>query len=171
MSNDFDRLQRALRRGRQIEHLPEEQRRRVDALLGGSAPPSRGAGYSDNADGDGIADDAEIAAAARAGRKQSDVDAAARDGLVFPQAPRRSATTVANATRGWRGTLSKADAVFAEIGAAHRAMQRQRVRENTREILAKALAAFHAGKITADDVSRLEARAHRVMAMASGSSR
>ncbi|MBW6397036.1 hypothetical protein KPL78_04210 [Roseomonas sp. HJA6] len=167
MANYFDMLKQALRAGQQIERLPPERRRQVDELLSGSAPASGGRTYSDDADGDGVADDAEIAESARAGRRQSDADAAARDGQpmrkatgldVFFSPPESAARRSARLT----GLAAEAKIASAEMRTAAQREHRQRIRENGHAVLAKALALLHAGQITGQQVIAIEARVHRL---------
>ncbi|TCI00182.1 hypothetical protein EJV46_05895 [Roseococcus sp. SYP-B2431] len=121
------------------------------------------------------ADDKDIRTAAREGQQRSAVEASTLDGKprkkkVAPEpmskarhaAPISGAQLVADAKR----IADQVQQNHAAIRDQHRQVVRQQARERTRETLAKALAAFHAGRLTGHQVAVIEALAHRNMAAA-----
>jgi len=171
MPSEFDSLIAELRVGQAVTGLRPDQRRVIEGQIAEMTRPVPVGAVSEDADHNGIADDKEIQAAAAEGRRRSDAEAFIRDGAANREAQRRSSATLSKALRDMLASAAKAEAGAAELRVMNRAMRRERARESARDALAKALSAFHAGALTAHQVCVIEARAHRVMAMATETSR
>ncbi len=162
MPSEFDRLAEEVAAGQRFLNLPEDQRRRVEALLSEEKPAEAD---SSSPIGD-PADDRDIAAAAREGQRRSDANAARRDGTMSKAI--RGTPSPKFAPPDWDAEIAALHAGAARIAAVHGDNVRMRAREKARAVLAKALTAFHEGRITGIEASTIEALVHRIMNAAGG---
>lgn len=143
MPSEFDYLVAELRAGQAVTSLPPDYRREIEARIAEMKTPPQ------------MAKSLSVEPARPVAAREVPVP-------MHRTAPISTTQLLAAAAEA---KVASTKAMLA-ARSTHRKFVRDRARESAREVLAKALTEFHAGRLTGHQVATIEARSHRIMAMA-----